>query len=377
MSFVNQPFLEDDDSSDDISVTSTVEGDNDITYPLDRVVAEQQVEEDDLENGNVIRKTYYLVKWQGYSEEENTWEPEDKFDEGLEQTMLDWGSYKMRLARGLQVDWQFDLDAWQERQNQREEEKDLRHERRRQKRIKLGMPVSASLEEERRESEITSVKGTDSNDSLKDGVPHEPGNHKVAEESSDSDAPLSRKRPKMQQFDRDAKRRSLDIKATKGKAVPINKRQTTRVPVRKVQPTPTSFFDTIGRPSVVASKTPLRPLDIPLRPSGSSMVSPQIRTAPLASMAQRLRPSKAPRKLMINKGMPLTCRSTVHFSAPCRTALSISDSFRRSFTSDHVNYIIVVAGIYFSNLPVSVATSFIKSAFGCKFGDLLMFYSER
>ncbi len=377
MSFVNQPFLEDDDSSDDISVTSTVEGDNDITYPLDRVVAEQEVEEYDSESGSVIRKTYYLVKWQGYSEEENTWEREDKFDEGLEQTMLDWKSYKMRLARGLQVDWQFDLDAWQERQEQREVEKDLRHERRCKKRIKLGIPVSAPLEEERRESEVTSVKETSSNDSPKNGVSHEQGNNKVAEESSDSDAPLSRKRPKMQQLDRDAKRRSLDIKAKRGKAVPINKMQTTRVPARKVQPTPTSYFDTIGRPSVVAAKKPLTPLDIPLRPIGSSMVSPQARTAPLASMAQRLRPSKAPKKLMITKGMPSACRGTFQSSAPCRTALSISNSFHQSFTSNQIIYIIMVADIHFSNSRVSVATSVIKSALNCKFGDLIMFYSEK
>lgn len=305
MSSVNQPFLEDGDSSDDVSVTSTVDGDNGITYPLERIVAEQEVEERDLENGSVIRSTEYLVKWQGYSEEENTWEPEDHFDEGLEQTKLDWASYKMRLARGLQVDWQFDLDAWQERQDQREEEKALRHERRRRKRIKLGMPVSPILEQEQ-ESEATSVPGTASRNSLHDGITSGRRHSNVIEDSSDSDTPLSRKRLKNQQVHRDAKRRSLDIRAKRGKAVPINRRQVTKGPVRKVQPTPTSFFSTIGRSSVVASKTPLQPLEIPLRPIASSAVSPQAGTGPPASMAQCLRPSKAPKKLMNTRGMPFS-----------------------------------------------------------------------
>ena len=118
-------------SSDDetVSLTSTVPSPDRETYVLEAILSE--IDDDD-------GITYYLVKWEGYSDLECTWEVEENFQD--EQTLLDWKDQKMRISRGLEKP--FNLDEWQKRMDEEKAATKARKALRRKKKIELGMPVA-------------------------------------------------------------------------------------------------------------------------------------------------------------------------------------------------------------------------------------------
>lgn len=123
--------MSDDDSSDEkISITSTAASEQRETYPLEGIWAERN-------NDGVME---YLVKWEGYPEEENTWETHESFQDEEDKTFQDWEEQKMRVSRGYIKP--FDVDAWEERLLQWQEATQKRKMRRRNKRIRMGLLVS-------------------------------------------------------------------------------------------------------------------------------------------------------------------------------------------------------------------------------------------
>ena len=88
------------DYSDDdaISLTSTVASEPQEFYTLDRILAEKDFD----------GVTKYLVKWEGYPPERNTWEEEDNFLQ--DATLPEWRDRKRRIARGQEDP--FDVERW-------------------------------------------------------------------------------------------------------------------------------------------------------------------------------------------------------------------------------------------------------------------------
>ncbi|KAL9011543.1 MAG: hypothetical protein Q9173_003617 [Seirophora scorigena] len=116
------------ESSDDdtVSLTSTAASEEREIYILEAIRCEKEV------NG----VTKYLVKWEGYDELRDTLEPKEHLQE---QTLLDWADEKMRITRGLAKP--FDYALWEQRVDEQLAAKEKRMNRRRQKRIDLGLPV--------------------------------------------------------------------------------------------------------------------------------------------------------------------------------------------------------------------------------------------
>ena len=82
----------------------------------------------------------YLVKWEGYDEYRNTWEPEENFQSS--DILKNWREKKMRITRGL--DKPFDVKAWEKRVHQIMEEIAARKRRRRLKKRSLGILLESS-----------------------------------------------------------------------------------------------------------------------------------------------------------------------------------------------------------------------------------------
>ena len=113
---------ESESSEDDsISLASTVASTHaeDDVYEIETIVAEETID----------RVTWYLVKWKGYSEDRNTWEPEEQFNS--DEIFKEWKERQTRISRGREKP--FDVEAWLERQVQLEQDAEKR-KRRRQKR---------------------------------------------------------------------------------------------------------------------------------------------------------------------------------------------------------------------------------------------------
>ncbi|KAL8956007.1 MAG: hypothetical protein Q9193_006337, partial [Seirophora villosa] len=135
------------ESSDDdtVSLTSTAASEEHETYVLEAIRCEKEVD----------GVTKYLVKWEGYDELRDTLEPKEHLQE---QTLLDWADEKMRITRGLAKP--FDYALWEQRVDKQSAAKEKRVNRRRQKRIDLGLPVS-----EQHPSPPDSLYDEDSDDS--------------------------------------------------------------------------------------------------------------------------------------------------------------------------------------------------------------------
>ena len=116
---------------DSVSLTSTAASPHreDKIYEVECILAEETV--DDV--------TWYLVKWKGYSEHENSWEPREVFNS--EEIFQDWNQRQMRITRGREKP--FDVQAWLERQHQHGRETEKRKQRRARKRRRLNMEVDA------------------------------------------------------------------------------------------------------------------------------------------------------------------------------------------------------------------------------------------
>ena len=75
-------------------------------------------------------ETQYLVKWEGYDEHRNSWEPEQNFQN--RETFEEWREKKTRIARGLEKP--FSIVAFEERVQKIMERTAARKQRRRLKR---------------------------------------------------------------------------------------------------------------------------------------------------------------------------------------------------------------------------------------------------
>ncbi|KAL3454670.1 hypothetical protein BJX65DRAFT_260986 [Aspergillus insuetus] len=107
-------------SDDEISLTSTVESDQQSEYEVKTILSE-----DLFEDG-----TRYLVEWAGYPIERCTWEPADAF--GDDETLRDW-KRKKRLIEDGKIE-AFDVASWEARIIQLNEEREERRQRRAAKR---------------------------------------------------------------------------------------------------------------------------------------------------------------------------------------------------------------------------------------------------
>lgn len=127
-------YQSDDDS---ISITSTVQSEDQDEYEVEDVLAESK-----LDDGN--ESAYFLVKWAGYPLERCTWEPKASFCDG--QTLAEWEAKKEAIARGERKP--FDVDALMEKINALEEAKAVRKRKRRARRRRLGIHFSPSSSED-------------------------------------------------------------------------------------------------------------------------------------------------------------------------------------------------------------------------------------
>lgn len=133
--------MSDDDSNDDsLSITSTAVSEQRETYLLEGIWAERN-------NDGVME---YLVKWDGYPELRNTWETRESFQDEEDKTFKDWEEQKMRISRTYSKP--FDVEAFEERWRIWQEATQKRKMHRRNKRIRMGLPV-APLENESEEDE--------------------------------------------------------------------------------------------------------------------------------------------------------------------------------------------------------------------------------
>ena len=114
-------------SDDSVSVNSTAPSEPREEYPLEGILAERK-------SGGT---TKYLVKWDGYPDVRCTWESDSNFQN--DSTLSDWTHQKMRIARGLERP--YDVDALERRIEVWLEKKNVRKNRRRAKRLRLGLPV--------------------------------------------------------------------------------------------------------------------------------------------------------------------------------------------------------------------------------------------
>ncbi|KAL8952655.1 MAG: hypothetical protein Q9222_001461 [Ikaeria aurantiellina] len=100
-------------------------------YELDAILAEEESD----------GKMWYLARWKGYPEHENSWGERKNY---TEETMEDWRDQKMRISRGLEKP--YNVAALERLWALYERATLKRKQRRRQKRIRLGLLVSEPLE---------------------------------------------------------------------------------------------------------------------------------------------------------------------------------------------------------------------------------------
>jgi len=125
------------DEEDSISINSTQESeaDEDRSYVVDRILAEQ-----DDDEGN----KYYLIRWDGYDVLASTWEPAENI-EG-QATLDDWTDEKMRIAGGLSKE--FDVATFENELERLRIAKEDRRQRRKAMRERLSLATSFSESEE-------------------------------------------------------------------------------------------------------------------------------------------------------------------------------------------------------------------------------------
>ena len=118
--------------NDTISLTSTVASTHaeDDVYEIEAIVAEE-ISDDGV--------TWYLIKWKGYSEDRNTWEPMEQFNS--DEIFKEWKEHQMRVSRGRET--AFDVTAWLERQIQLEQDAERRKRKRQKKRRRLDRDLDS------------------------------------------------------------------------------------------------------------------------------------------------------------------------------------------------------------------------------------------
>ncbi|KAI9372168.1 hypothetical protein BJX61DRAFT_459966 [Aspergillus egyptiacus] len=111
-------------SDDEISLTSTVESEQQSEYEVESILAEHEFPDG----------MRYLVRWANYSVDRSTWEPEEVFND--DDTLRDWEKKKRRIAEGKEP--AFDVAKWEARLLRLEEERAQRKRRREAKRRKIA-----------------------------------------------------------------------------------------------------------------------------------------------------------------------------------------------------------------------------------------------
>ncbi|KAL4949659.1 hypothetical protein BDW69DRAFT_173898 [Aspergillus filifer] len=119
-------------SDDEISLTSTVESEQQSEYDVEEILAES----DHFQDG--VR---YLVRWLGYPVERSSWEPADSFHLGFDRTLSDWQEKKQRISEGKEQP--FDVDALETKIQQLQDEQAERKRRRAAKRHRLRVLASS------------------------------------------------------------------------------------------------------------------------------------------------------------------------------------------------------------------------------------------
>ena len=117
-----------DDDWDSISLTSTIQSVQQEEYLVDGIVAEK------TEDG----VTKYLAKWHGYPDLRNSWEPTESF---VDDTINQWNQQKVLIEEGYQQ--AFDVVSWETSVAFWKDEADRRKERRRAKKLRLGLLVES------------------------------------------------------------------------------------------------------------------------------------------------------------------------------------------------------------------------------------------
>ena len=161
----------DDDSSDSISLTSTVASSLKDSYPVDDILAER------IDDSG---EKHYLIQWEGYSLDRCTWEPPENFVESEDvtndETFREWEAKKLLIAQGAET--AFDVVAWERNQVRLAREKQVRQAKRRVKKRRLGRRRQDGSFSENQKRPKSPYRGTSKAD---------------AEENSDSRAPKKRK----------------------------------------------------------------------------------------------------------------------------------------------------------------------------------------
>ncbi|PWY94934.1 hypothetical protein BO94DRAFT_562657 [Aspergillus sclerotioniger CBS 115572] len=114
-----------DESDDDISISSTVASPQASEYEVEAILAECRFPD----------SMRYLVKWANYPECRSSWEPVEAFS--TDETLDDWDRTKREIAAGTRE--AFDVAKWEQMMLKVEEERQERQRRRKAKRRRLGL----------------------------------------------------------------------------------------------------------------------------------------------------------------------------------------------------------------------------------------------
>ncbi|KAH7370875.1 hypothetical protein BKA65DRAFT_25624 [Rhexocercosporidium sp. MPI-PUGE-AT-0058] len=147
---------------DDISLNST-ENENygsDTEFTVDRILAER----------GPAKNKYYLISWEGYPEEESTWEPKDNV--GLD-TLEEWNERLEREKNGL--DEPFDIARFEALLARLNAEKEDRHKRRVAKRRRIEKAKLETMEEKRRRHAVKTASDSSSEAIEENEVENAPG----------------------------------------------------------------------------------------------------------------------------------------------------------------------------------------------------------
>jgi hypothetical protein len=171
-------------TDDSVSLNSTIQSEPQDEYPVEAILAERKFE----------GVKQYLVRWEGYSDLRCTWEPIESF---TDQTNLQqWEARKRRIKN--REEEQYDVAALQEEVEKWIAETAARKTRRREKRLRLGLPVAP-------EEPADLLEGPESDEYIErsDGAAHasKSGSEDAAATSStadsdDEDRPVTRAKGK-------------------------------------------------------------------------------------------------------------------------------------------------------------------------------------
>ncbi|GKZ55339.1 hypothetical protein AnigIFM49718_011703 [Aspergillus niger] len=120
-----------DESDDEISITSTAVSSQASEYDVEAILAEHK-----FPHGR-----RFLVKWANYPEWRSTWEPAESFRTA--ETLIDWQRRKQQIAEGkLEA---YDVADWEQKNLKFQEAKEEKRRRRDARRKQLGLPTKGPV----------------------------------------------------------------------------------------------------------------------------------------------------------------------------------------------------------------------------------------